>query len=192
MPVTTTLKPVPFDEAAREIALGAAFVDLRPVRSYLAEHIPASMALLYEDGPGMPSRARDCLPLEVPLILEDAPELDLANAAAGLRGKGFAVLGKVADALPAWRSSGRSLATTEVLATPPPADVVLDVGDPGASPPADALRVPVESLWSRLDEFRGVGRVVVAAGYGVRAALAVGMLERAGVGTVQLWRTRGA
>jgi rhodanese-related sulfurtransferase len=192
VPVMTTLKTLQFDAAAHEVALGAAFVDLRPVRAYLAEHIPGSIALLYEDGPGMPSRARDCLPLEVPLILEDAPQLDLANAAAALRGKGFAVLGKVADALNAWRSSGRSLATTNVLASAPSSDVVLDVGDPGASPPPDALRVPVEALWSRLDEFRGVGRVVVAAGFGVRAALAVGLLERAGVGTVELWRTSSA
>jgi rhodanese-related sulfurtransferase len=189
VPVATTLKTLRFDDAAHEVALGAAFVDLRAIKSYLAQHIPGSLALLYEDGPGMPSRARDCLPLEVPLIILDTPGIDLANAAAALRGKGFNVLGKVHDALESWRSSGRTLSSTEVVAAPPTSDAVLDVGDPGGSAPSDAMHVPIESLWRQLDELRGVSRVVVVAGHGVRAALAVGMLERANVATVQLWRT---
>jgi rhodanese-related sulfurtransferase len=191
MPLLTTLKSLPFDEAARAVDSGAAFVDLRAIKPYLDAHIPGSLALLYEDGPGMPSRARDCLPLDLPLILVDAPDVDLANAAAGLRGKGFAVLGIVKDALVNWRNARGGLVSTVVLASAPD-DAVLDVGDPGAVPPSDALRIPVESLWSELDRLRGVDRVVIAAGYGVRAALAVGMLERADVKRVQLWRSRPA
>jgi rhodanese-related sulfurtransferase len=190
MPLLTTLKSLPFDEAARAVDSGAAFVDLRPIKTYLEAHIPGSLALLYEDGPGMPSRARDCLPLELPLILVDAPDVDLANAAAGLRGKGFAVLGIVKDALANWRNARGGLVSTVVLASEPADEAVLDVGDPGAVAPADALRIPVESLWADLDRLRGIDRVVIAAGYGVRAALAVGMLERADVKRVQLWRSR--
>lgn len=190
MPVLTTLKTLSLDHAIHELNAGALFVDLRATRVYLAAHIPRSIALLYEDGPGMPSRARDCLPLEAPLILEDAPRADMANAAAALRGKGFEVLGHVEDALDAWRARGIRLATTEVVQTPPPGEVVLDVGDPGAAPPEDALRVPVESLWGAIDEFQGIDHVIVAAGYGVRAAIAVGMLERADITKIELWRTR--
>ena len=190
MPVATTLKTLAFGDALRDVDEGAAFIDLRPTKAYLAEHIPGSMALLYEDGPGMPSRARDCLPLELPLLIEDAPGIDLANAAAALRGKGFAVLGKVEGALAGWRAAGRPLATTEIVGTPPAAEAVLDVGDPGAVAPPDATRIPLESLWQELERLRGIGRVVIVAGYGVRAALAVGMLERVNVTTVQLFRSR--
>ena len=192
MPVLTTLKTLTLDHAIRELNAGALFIDLRHTKDYLAAHIPNSIALLYEDGPGMPSRARDCLPLETPVILEDASGIDIANAAAALRGKGFNVLGHVEDALDGWRARGIRLATTEVLRVPPPGEVILDVGDPGAAPPEDALRVPVETLWRALDEFQGIEHIVIAVGYGVRAAMAVGMLERADVGKIQLWRTRDA
>lgn len=187
MAILTTLKKLDFEDARAAVAGGAAFIDLRPTRDYLQSHIPGSIALLYEAGPGLPSRARDCLPLDLSFVLMDGPRVDYANAAAALRGKGFSVLGVVEDALARWRSAGGSLATTEVLHAPPNPDVTLDVGDPGATAPSGAMSIPVESLWSRLDELEGVERIVVAAGYGVRAAIAVGLLERAGVKQVQLW-----
>lgn len=190
MPVLTTLKTLAPEDARRAVRAGAAFVDLRAVDEYLQRHIRASLSLLYEAGPGLPSRARDCLPLELPLVLLDRPGVDMRNAAAGLRGKGFSVLGVVTGALED-HSPGAPLATTPVIEQAPPADALLDVGDPGARPPAGALRIPVETLWAELDRVRGVQRVVVAAGFGVRAALAVGMLERAGVQDVQVWRPRG-
>jgi len=190
VPVLTTLKTVDFAEAARLVDEGAAFVDLRPTDKYLAGHIPGSIPLLYEAGPGMPSRARDCLPLDLPLILIDAPRIDMANAAAALRGKGFSVVGKCDNALERWRAERGGLAATDMPPEEPDVDVALDVGDPGARPPDEALRVPVERLWKELDRLEGVGRIVVVSGVGVRAALAVGMLERAGVKKVQIWRSR--
>jgi rhodanese-related sulfurtransferase len=187
--VLTTLKTIDFDTAARLVDEGAAFVDLRATDDYLARHIPGSIPLLYEAGPGMPSRARDCLPLDLPLILLDAPRVDMANAAAGLRGKGFSVLGMAPDALERWRAERGGLAATGMPPAPPDVDVALDVGDPGARPPEGTLRLPVENLWKELDKLEGVGRIVVISGVGVRAALAVGMLERAGVKKVQIWRS---
>lgn len=189
MPVLTTLKTLDFREATRLVEEGAAFVDFRPVDKYFAGHIPGSIPLLYEAGPGLPSRARDCLPLDLPLVLLDAPRVDMANAAAALRGKGFSVLGKCENALERWRAEHGGLTATDMPSEPPDVDVALDVGDPGARPPEGALRVPVESLWKELDRLEGVGRIVVVAGVGVRAALAVGMLERAGVKKVQIWRS---
>ena len=189
MAVLTTLKTLDFSEAVRRVDAGAAFVDLRPIDKYLAGHIPASMPLLYEAGPGMPSRARDCLPLDLPLVLIDTPKIDMANAAAALRGKGFSVLGKVDDALERWRAERGGLIATDTPSEPPDVDVALDVGDPGARPPEGALRVSVERLWAELERLDGVGRIVVISGVGVRAALAIGMLERAGVKKVQIWRS---
>ncbi|CAN5575403.1 hypothetical protein BH24ACT26_BH24ACT26_19160 [soil metagenome] len=187
----TTLKTLSIDESLAHADDGAAFVDLRPIESYLDVHILASLALLYEFGPGMSARARDCLPLDLPLMLLHTAEARMANAAAALRGKGFSVLGMVEDGINEWAGRRGSPASTELTdASDPPDGTLLDVGDPGARRPEGALRIPIEKLWTRLDEVPDGAPIVVVAGYGVRAALAVGMLERAGVGEVIVWRRR--
>jgi hypothetical protein len=68
--------------------------------------------------------------------------------------------------------------------------VLLDVGDPGARRVRTALHIPIEKLWSRVAEIPHEGPTVVASGFGVRAALAVGMLERAGRAEMVVWRGR--
>jgi rhodanese-related sulfurtransferase len=194
MVVATTCKELVFDEAMHLVEDGAAFVDLRRIDEYLDVHIPGSLALLYEFGPGMAARARDCLPLSLPLILSDPGGLDIDHAANSLRGKGFTVLGRVDDAINRWaQATGGTPASTEVVRAPnAPKGTVLDVGDPGATVGSPAgMRIPIERLWSRIDDVAGLERVVLAVGYGVRAALAVGILERAGIPDVVFWRTRG-
>lgn len=171
-------RTLPFEEAAAAVERGAAFVDLRPIESYLEVHIPGSLALLYEFGPGMASRARDCLPLTVPLVLLDLGHGDLAHAAGSLRGKGFTVLGQVADGINEWAAAGGSPVSTEIVNQT--RGIVLDVGDPGAQPSEDAMRIPVDRLWARAPELDEDEAITVASGYGVRAALAVGILERFG------------
>jgi len=180
-------RTMPFEEAAAAVERGAAFVDLRRIESYLEVHIPGSLALLYEFGPGMASRARDCLPLSVPLVLLDLGHGDLANAAGSLRGKGFTVLGLVTDGINEWAAAGGSPVSTEIVAKPQ--GRVLDVGDPGAEPGNDATRIPVDRLWARAAELEVEDAITVASGYGVRAALAVGVLERFGH-EVLIWDSR--
>lgn len=185
-----TLKKLGFEAAAASVDAGGAFVDLRDIDAYLDVHIPGSIALLYEYGPGMASRARDCLPLEVPLVIVDGP-YDSAHAAASLRGKGFAVLGLVEDAINEWAKHRGTPASTEVLRGPqPPPGLLLDVGDPDSVGGHDARHIPVERLWSRIDELRAENKVTVVAGRGVRAAVAVGLLERGGIRQVLFWKTR--
>lgn len=189
--VVTSLKTLDFDEALAAIDQGAAFVDLRPTAAYLDVHIPGSLGLLYEFGPGMAQRARDCIPLDVPLILLDLDHGDLVHATGALRGKGFTVLGEVDDAINAWAERRGTPGSTEhTLGSARPEGTVLDVGDPGAEHVEGATVIPIERLWDRAHEFAGAQGVVIVAGYGVRAALAVGMLERAGVGEVVFWKTR--
>lgn len=191
MRTLTTLKPLEFEEALQVVDAGGAFVDLRPIDQYLDVHIPGTIALLYERGPGMAARARDCVPLDLELVVDHPPNLsddDVANAAAALRGKGFTVAGKVSDAINRWAKDRSVPASTEVLETSqPPPGTVLSVGDPGARS-ADSLSIPVEKLWSRIDEVPRSGRVLVIAGFGVRAALAVGILERHGFSDVAVWK----
>ncbi|MGH2788087.1 MAG: rhodanese-like domain-containing protein [Actinomycetota bacterium] len=190
MPVPTTLLNLEFDEARAAVDEGAIFVDLRPSLDYLDVHIPGSIALLYEFGPGMAARARDCLPLDVPLVVLDDGVSDCPHAAASLRGKGFRVLGAVDDAINKWAAVA-SVSSTEVVTgeTAPPATVV-DVGDPGAEPFSEAMVVPIERLWARAGELAPKAPLAVVSGFGVRAALAVGILERAGAGDVLVWSRR--
>lgn len=189
MQALTTLKDLDLDDAAAAVAAGAAFIDLRPVNDYLDVHIPGSLALGYEFGPGLPSRARDCLPLDLPLILLEDAVSDLANAAPGLRGKGFSVVGSLPDGLRSWADRFGHPASTEVVSAPTTGALVLHVGDPGAAPPPDATSIPVEQLYSRVGEL-DVRAVNVVAGYGIRAALAVGILERSGIAEVALLKTQ--
>ncbi|MDQ3620601.1 MAG: hypothetical protein M3391_10860 [Actinomycetota bacterium] len=190
MAIRTSLRELPYDEAAAEMAQGATPIDLRPVGEYLDVHIPGTIELLYEFGPGMPSRARDCLPLDSALLLLDLGAGDLNNAASSLRGKGFTVVGYVSDAINGWAAENGTPVSTEIVSGPAPPDAfVLDVGDPGAQVSDPGARIPIEHLWGRANELTDQERVVVAAGAGVRAALAVGMLERVGVPEILFWRT---
>jgi hydroxyacylglutathione hydrolase len=183
----TTLKTLSFDRAVALVEEGAAFVDLRPIAAYLEVHVPGSVALVYEAGPGMAGRARDCIPLSQELILLTDETAHMGNAAAALRGKGFPVLGQVEDAISAWSTARGSPASTEIVEGPqPPEGALLHVGDPGVAPQEGALHIPVERLWERVGEVPE-GTVVVLSGYGVRAGLAIGILERAGR-DVRLWQ----
>jgi rhodanese-related sulfurtransferase len=193
MAVATTCKELDIDDALHLVDDGAAFVDLRPTSDYLEVHIPGSLALLWEFGPGMAGRARDVLPLSLPFVLCDENTVDATHAANALRGKGFTVLGKVSDAVNGWASSASATpASTEVITgAARPQGTLLDVGDPGVRGDSEPdLHIPLEGLWNRAQELDSSNRVVVVAGYGVRAAVAVGILERHGAQDVAFWRTR--
>lgn len=192
MIVTTTLRKLSFEEAVSQVESGAAFIDVRKIGEYLDVHLPGSLALRYESGPGLASRARDCLPLSLPLLLCDLGFGDLPHAAASLRGKGFTVLGVVDDAINLRAKRHGALASTEIAAgSRPPEGKILDVGDPRSSAVAGATRIPIEQLWARTGELEDEERIVVVAGIGVRAGLAVGILERAGYEEIVFWMTGG-
>jgi rhodanese-related sulfurtransferase len=187
----TTAKRLEIEDAIGRVTDGATFIDLRPIDQYLDVHIPGSLALLYEEGPGMASRARDCVPLEMPLILLGSDPIDVDSAASALRGKGFTVLGIVEDGLKAWGELKGVPASTEIAAgATPPAGALLDVCDPGAAPVSDAVIIPVERLWDGAGDLDLGSALVVVAGYGVRAALAIGILESSGARDLTFWNTR--
>jgi len=188
MPTVPTLRDLDIEEALALVERGARFVDIRDVTSYLDVHIPGSLGLLYEAGPGFNARARDCIPLEVPLILLDLRAGDVVQAAASLRGKGFDVVGKLDDGINAWSARNGTPASTDVVTERPDAVSILHVMDPGTDEIEADHVIPIEKLWTRVDEVT-TKRVAIAAGFGVRAALAVGVLESAGK-DVLFWRTR--
>lgn len=189
MQVTTSLRTLTIEEALQAVAAGGAFIDLREVDDYFDVHVPGSLSLEYERGPGMPGRARDCIPLSIPFVLLDEGEHDMNAVAAALRGKGFAVAGSLPGGVRAWAEAAGTPASTEVHGgSAPPRGTVLMVGDPGAPVADEGTVVPIEKLYERAGELRKVGPVVVSTGRGLRAALAIGFLERAGVEDVSVWR----
>ena len=68
-----------------------------------------------------------------------------------------------------------------------PAGTVVHVGDPGAVAPEGALSIPIERLWSQIGSVAKNQPATVVAGHGLRAAIAVGILERAGIEEVSFW-----
>src|SRR5215210_5437677 len=100
--VATSARRLSLDEAESLVRGGGVFIDLRRVTDYLDAHIKGSICLEYEFGPGMPSRARDCLPLDKPLVILRNGSTDPVGVAAALRGKGFSVPGYVPDGVTRW------------------------------------------------------------------------------------------
>jgi len=178
---------------AREILAGDALaIDLRPIGDYLAGHIHGSIPLLFEPGPGLGGRARDLLPLDAPLVLLDDDVSPMESAADSFRGKGFEVVGALAGGVNAWPDP---LVTTPViqLADAPDVLALIDVFDPGtALPPGHGVgaSIPVERLWEESGVLGRTWDLGVLAGYGVRAAAAVGILEKLGFTKLTFVRTR--
>jgi rhodanese-related sulfurtransferase len=187
---TSTIREISLEEAEHHVSGSSVYVDLKPVDEYLDVHVPGSLSLEYEFGPGMPSRARDCIPLDVGFVLLDHGGLDMTAVAAGLRGKGFTVHGYLRDGLRTWAEAEGTPASSEVVETPePPEGTLLSVGDPGSVLPEGSLYIPIERLWQRIDEVQG-DPVVIIAGRGIRAALAIGMFERMTDRQLLFWRRR--
>jgi rhodanese-related sulfurtransferase len=188
MPTSALTHDLSIEEAEHHVGTGAIYIDLRPVREYLDVHIPRSVSLQYEFGPGFNTRARDCIPLAHPMVILDHGGVDLEYVTSSLRGKGFAVIGQVRSGVEKWAETYGTPSSCEVFGSDETPDgLVIDVGDPRVVLHPEATTISVERLWDRAEEFAAESRVTVLAGAGVRAALAVGMLERVGAQNVGFW-----
>jgi rhodanese-related sulfurtransferase len=188
----STVRSLNVTRARELLAQGALAIDLRPIDDYLARHIPASIPLLFEAGPGLGGRARDLLPLDARLVLLDDDVSPVERAADSFRGKGFDVVGALAGGVDAWPEP---LVATPViqLADAPDVLALLDVADPGTVlPPGYGVgaSIPVDRLWVGAGELGRHWNLGVLAGYGVRAAAAVGILEKLGFTKLTFVRTR--
>lgn len=168
-------------------------IDLRPPNDYLSAHVPGSIPLLYEAGPGLGGRARDLLPLDARLvILEDATS-PLDKAADALRGKGYEVVGYFPGGVAAWPDAAGGTPVLS-LANAQPGMALVHVADPGTQAPdswPNLVHIPAEELWSRSIELDREERLGILAGWGVRACAAVGILEHLGFRALTFVRTRG-
>jgi rhodanese-related sulfurtransferase len=188
----TSLRNLAPERVRQILDAGGLGIDLRPIDDYLARHVLGTIPLLYEAGPGLGGRARDLLPLDSRLVLLDDGASPLDKTADSFRGKGFEVVGYLAGGVGAWPES--PVSTPQIPAADAPVELVLiDVADPGTllPPGRDALaKIPAERLWDRAAELHPTWAIGILAGWAVRAAAAVGILEKLGFRKITFVRTR--
>lgn len=167
---------------------GGLIIDLRPIDEYLRKHIRGSIPLLFDNATGFSGRARDLIPLDSPCVLVDSGSANLDEAAEIMRARGFDVPGYLQnlDGLP-----GSKPGPTEVVTLMRPGELVLlDVGDPGTEAPRNTTKIPLERLWTEAPKLDKASTIGVLAGWGVRAAAAIGILEKLGFARPLFVRTR--
>ncbi|GAC1374238.1 MAG: hypothetical protein NVSMB32_17490 [Actinomycetota bacterium] len=194
MPLTTGLRSLTAERVEHLLDMGGLLVDLRPTNEFLEAHIRGSIPLLFEAGPGLGGRARDLLPLDARLVLLEDPTSPLDRAADSLRGKGFDVVGYFAGGVDAWPFPASGTPVISLSYTP--LDMTLiDVADPGTVIPPTRqahVRIPTERLWLDSANLERSADTGVLAGWGVRAAAAIGILEKLGLSNLTFVRTRAS
>jgi rhodanese-related sulfurtransferase len=190
--VPSTLRALPPERVRQLLRAGDLAIDLRAPADYLAAHITGSVPLLFEAGPGLGGRARDLLPLDARLIILEDAASPLDRAADALRGKGFEVVGYFPGGVGAWPEPPGG--TPVVPLQNASRDLALvHVSDPGtqiAIARAGMKHIPAEELWDRAGELDPESSLGVLAGWGVRAAAAIGILEHLGFRQLTFVRTR--
>lgn len=170
-------------ELAAALARGAQVLDVRPSEEYAAGHLPGSLSVPFGDQSAV--YAAWVTPWGSDLVLVSDEEDELATlvghlASIGVEGVATSVLRRTtAD----WTTSGHTDWAGFVAGAATEVDrVVLDVRNPSewaAGHLPDAVNIPVHELPDRLDEVPP-GRVWVHCQAGYRAAVATGLLDRAG------------
>ncbi len=184
------MRPVDIEKAKGILSRGGLLIDLRLSDAYLERHVRGSIPLLYEAGPGLGGRARDLLPLDARLILLEDGGSSLEDAAASFRGKGFEVIGLIERGVSGWAHQEVVSTPSQPMETWEPGHHLLDVADPGVVSPGNATFIPAETLWTRAADLDPTFHYGILAGWGVRAASAVGILEKLGFRSLAFVRTR--
>ena len=165
------------------MARGAQVVDIRSREKYAAGHVPGSIAV--EHGPHFAAYTGWVTPWgsEIVLVSDSEVDLDLAErqlASIGIEGVTSVVLDDSSGA--SWRGHRRIDWETFADSTPTPDRVLLDVRRPEewrTGHIEHSVHIPVEELAHRLAEVPA-GEVWVHCQAGFRAAVAAGLLDRAG------------
>ena len=172
---------------------GVRIVDVRPLREFMAAHIPGSISVPYAvDRFG--TQVRSLLPNGVPavLIAHDRPTAEAATV--GLRADGHTVLGLLDGGVEAWTQAGHPLehvrewqaeALSSRLATGGIA--VLDVREPGewaGGVIAGAICMRLAEIPTRFSELDPAGEYVAVCAIGVRSLRAAWLLQQRGFARV--------
>jgi glyoxylase-like metal-dependent hydrolase (beta-lactamase superfamily II)/rhodanese-related sulfurtransferase len=181
-------------EVAAMLADGATLIDGRAPEEWMAEHIPGSLSVTIVHAT-VGSRAAGAVDPTSPVVVTAATEGQGEQMARRLEAVGFRqIRGILAGGVGSWRKAGEPTARTPSIGLPELADrlhrdelALLDVRDQDewdAGHIAGSLHVPLPALCDQLDAIsaRPADRLLaVACSAGNRAAVAVSLLERAGV-----------
>ena len=200
----STLPRLGPEEVERRMASGDVLVDGRPRREFAAGHIPG--AINVELDPQFSTYLGWLCPFGTRFVVVLGPSQDPEEAVRQAARIGIETIDGVTD-VDAWRSSGRDLASTEIVdvdglhaAVEHGGVRLLDVRQDlewrdGRIP--GAVHVHVVDLPQRVDELRGDAPVYVYCRTGHRAAIGASILAAAGIPSVLVdggfpdWRERG-
>lgn len=170
------------DELEAAVRDGAELVDVRPVESYAAGHIPGALSIALRDS--YASWLGWLVPADRPLVFvldEDQARSELVRQSMKIGYEQFA--GELGGGMAAWRAAGLPEMRTELVRDPATLlEPVLDVrqmAEYASGHVPGAALVELGSLRSQADGLAGEP-VTVMCGHGERAATAASLLERAG------------
>lgn len=169
------------DDVRRHLADGAVLVDVRPVESWAAAHVPGAISIPLR--PQFGSWLGWLVPDERPLVflLDDGQDgADLVRQALTI---GYDQLaGALAGGVDAWRAAGLAVTSTDLIDAARLDRPVLDVrqdNEVAVGHLPGAMHVELGDLADHGSELP-TGELAVMCGHGERAATAASLLERAG------------
>jgi glyoxylase-like metal-dependent hydrolase (beta-lactamase superfamily II)/rhodanese-related sulfurtransferase len=182
------------DEVAAILDGGGTLIDGRAPKAWMSEHVPGSVSVTIVHAT-VGSRAAAAVDPRSPVVVTAQTEAEAEEVARRLEAVGFRDLrGILAGGVSRWHQGGRATASTESIVSRELAArlasgelSLLDVRDDdewGAGHVSGSLHVPLLALAAQLESIRaGVGDapLAVACSAGNRAAVAVSLLERAGI-----------
>jgi hydroxyacylglutathione hydrolase len=171
------------------VAAGVVVIDVRPVGSYAAAHIPGSLSIELRDSfATWLGWLVDDLATPLAFVVDDDQDRDdLVRQCLGIGYEHIA--GEVSGGVQAWVDAGLDLASTPVLDEPASGVTVLDVRQEsewrqGHVP--GAVHIELGALADRAAEVPA-GRVVAHCMHGQRSMTAASVLERAGRGDIAVF-----
>jgi glyoxylase-like metal-dependent hydrolase (beta-lactamase superfamily II)/rhodanese-related sulfurtransferase len=182
------------DAVAAILEEGGTLIDARAPTAWMAEHVPGSVNVTIVHAT-VGSRAAAAVDPRSPVVVTAQTEAEAEEVARRLEAVGFRDLrGILEGGVSRWRQAGRATAVTESIVGRELVGrlqsgelSVLDVRDDdewGAGHVPGSLHVPLLALAGQLESVRaaaGDGPLAVACSAGNRAAVAVSLLERAGI-----------
>lgn len=175
------LPPLGVDATRARLADGAQVVDVRPVPSFAAGHIPGALSIALRAA--FASWLGWLAPHDRPLIVVRDRNQDPAEIAWQAVKIGYDnLVGELAGGMDAWVADDRPTTSIRLVVPEEVSGQVLDVrqaSEYGTGHVPDALHIELGDLTDRLDEVPRQPTVVMC-GHGERAMGAASLLERAG------------
>jgi hydroxyacylglutathione hydrolase len=172
-------------DVARLQAAGAWVVDVRPVETFAAGHIPGSVSIALR--PQFASWLGWVVPDGAPVVFVLDADQDRADVVLQARNVGYEVLlGELAGGIDAWRATGRPVATRDTVSALDVGGSVVDVRQRDEYESGHLPGSVHAELGSILDADLPRGPVSVMCGHGERAMTAASLLGRSGRSEVRV------